>query len=348
MRNNIWQGLITVLAFATIAFAQSGNFQLTNQIISPFSEINSHSEKRVGIRFSESTSLSEAEEIIYQYGLIPEELNFEIENPYGETIYGGYTVDRNLTLDNALADFKQKHEEFFQEAIKSLATDVKNEKDKSVRLGLRNLRNQFSMLLDEYRKDGLKLSSITVNESSPLNLMFNDSRFEKFEITTQREKTEAISDKSTASTWYSWQPNRGSSKVNKSITFQVFYFNNVSAFRSSDTYEHETQVYNRDFANYANYYSTNLPSGYVDTQLLDNIDNFTVGTPKASELKINTQYYTSMSLVPQSAATATVRIKGQKGYRRPSFCYSLWCVFPSATTDSLVTFTAPISNQRSW
>lgn len=48
-----------------------------------------------------------------------------------------------------------------------------------------------------------------------------------------------------------------------------------------------------------------------------------------------------MSLRAGSASTATVRIKGQKGHRYPSWCYSTWCVFADATTGSMATFTAP-------
>jgi hypothetical protein len=351
VRRKIWQGLIAVLVLASVVSAQTGKTQPTDNTISTFSAIVPNSERSVALRFSEPTSLTDVERIVYGYGLSLQELNFEIENPYGETIYGGYDVDHNLTLDTALADFKQKHENFFNEAIESLATDIKHEKNKIVALGLRKLRNQFLKLLEEFNKDGLKLSSITVAENPSLSLMTNDSRFEKIEILYTKAKNDASTDNSLqtqAVAGYSWQPYRGSSKVNKSITFQVFYFRDVSEFGSNSTYEHETQVYNTNFANYANYYSTNLPSGYKDTQLLDSIDNFTIGTAYGSQLKKETQYYTSMALTGQSAATATVRIKGQKGYRSPSWCYSLWCVNASATTPSLFTFTAPINNQINW
>lgn len=347
LRKNMLLGLITALAFATIVVAQSSDIQST--IKSGFSL---NSEKSLSLKFTEQTSFSDVEQIIYQYGLVPKDFNFEIENPYGETIYGGYTVDSNLTLDEALADFKQKHEEFFQEATKALVTDIRNEKDTTVRFGLRKLRNQFSMLFEDYKRNGLKLSSITVSESSNLSLLTKDNRFEKIELISSKVKPDIsldVSSEANAAS-YSWQPYRGSSKVNKGITFQVFYFRDVSGFGSNSTYEHETQVYNTKFANYANYYQTNLPSGYKDTQFLDwnGIDNFTVGTPYASQLKKETQYYTSMALSPESVATATVRIKGQIGHRTPSWCSSTWCIFGDATTPSLIIYTAPINNQINW
>lgn len=139
----------------------------------------------------------------------------------------------------------------------------------------------------------------------------------------------------------SWAPNRGTSDVTRTYTKQTFYFPSITAFGSSDTYEHETQVYNSNFANYNNYWSSNLPSAYKDTQFLDTLDNFTVGTSKASAMVKDKQYYTHMSLTAGSASSATVRIKGQKGKRTPSTCYSTWCIFATATTGSLATHTAP-------
>lgn len=145
-----------------------------------------------------------------------------------------------------------------------------------------------------------------------------------------------------ASYWHElWAPYGGGSDVQRTYTYQAFYFNNKSSYGSADTYEHETQVYNKNFANYAGYWSSNMPSAYYDTPFSDSIDNFTIGTFTGASLKTYTQYYTYMSLSAGSASTATVRIKGQKGHRSPSWCYSTWCVFPDATTGSMATFTAP-------
>lgn len=140
-----------------------------------------------------------------------------------------------------------------------------------------------------------------------------------------------------------WTPYRGYSKVTKGIAFNKIYFNNTSAFNNTSTYEQESQVYNKNFANYNGYWQSNLPCAYKDTQVFDTLDNFTVGSACASSIRAYTYYYTSMSLYGQSAQTATVRIKGQLGYRWPNWCYSTWCVFPSATSSTIVTFTAPNS-----
>jgi len=110
---------------------------------------------------------------------------------------------------------------------------------------------------------------------------------------------------------------------------------------ASSTYEHETQVYNKNFADYNGYWSSNLPRAYYDTPFCDSIDNFTIGSAQASSIRVNSQYYTYMALRAGSASNATVRTKGQKGHRWPSWCYSTWCIFADATTSSMATFTAP-------
>ncbi len=116
------------------------------------------------------------------------------------------------------------------------------------------------------------------------------------------------------------------------------------------TYEHETQVYDKNFADYDGYWNSNMPIKYRDTTIFDgDIDNFTVGTSQASSLAANYQYWTYMSLRPQTSSTAGVIIKGQLGYREPSWCYlPLTCIWPTMTTGWLTDYTAPINNQQSW
>lgn len=183
-------------------------------------------------------------------------------------------------------------------------------------------------------------------------------------------------------------PYSGYSSVNQDKAYNRFYFSNVEGLYSDiETYEHETQVYNTQFADYDGYWSSNLPRAYYDTPFLDEIDNFTVGSAQASDLQSNKQYYTYMALKKgnnsdctgccsyhggvccsggttmccngtplsqtciskgcnQCLNISTVRIKGQKGHRVPSWCYSTWCIYPDATTSSMCTFTAP--GYQSW
>ena len=180
-----------------------------------------------------------------------------------------------------------------------------------------------------------------------------------------------------------WAPSVGYNSVNQQKTYNNFYFYDVvGQYADIDTYEHETQVYNVQFADFNGYWSSNLPSPYYDTPFLDQIDNFTIGSAQASDIESARQYYTYMALrkgnssdcsgccsshggvccnggvgacCDGSAISSTclakgcnhclnfsvVRIKGQKGHRIPSWCYSTWCIYADATTSSMCVLNAP-------
>ncbi|MFH1030320.1 MAG: hypothetical protein V1770_03625 [bacterium] len=156
-----------------------------------------------------------------------------------------------------------------------------------------------------------------------------------------------------------WAPYKGTSTVSQNGTWQYFTFTCAAAgkFDFRSTYEMETQVSGKDFADSdGGYYRSTLPHDYRDTRVLDcwpfangSIDNFTVGSAEARLIFGNTQYYTYMKLKPGSVKTATVRIRGQKGYRlndKPDYLLRfdpLTNIFPSETTypDYLCILTAP-------
>ncbi len=148
-----------------------------------------------------------------------------------------------------------------------------------------------------------------------------------------------------------WVPRSGTSQVTQTYTYNSFVFPNVSGFSSFNgllTYEHETQVYDNGYANYNNYWSSNMPNSYYDTPFYDKIDTFTIGTSTASSLRSNTQYWTYMALVLGNVSSANVIIKGQLGHRSPSWCYSTWCIFADMTTRRLVSYVAPVYTKKSW
>lgn len=135
------------------------------------------------------------------------------------------------------------------------------------------------------------------------------------------------------SNWHErWAPYGGYSAITRNYTYQRFIFNNVSDYTYNRTYEHETQIYDRNYANYGGYWSSNMPSAYKDTPFLDGVDNFTVGTSRARNLVAYWWYYTYMSLSPQSSPTALCHIRGQIGHRWPTECYSTWCIWSDDTT----------------
>jgi len=94
-----------------------------------------------------------------------------------------------------------------------------------------------------------------------------------------------------------WAPASGYSSVNQTKTYNRFVFASLSGqYGNDETYEQETQVYNNAFADYDGYWSSNLPAKYYDTPFSDDIDNFTIGSARASDLKEGVQYYTYMAL----------------------------------------------------
>ena len=91
-------------------------------------------------------------------------------------------------------------------------------------------------------------------------------------------------------------------------------------------------------------WASNMPRPYYDTQFSDspNLDNFTVGSHEPRNFEINKEYYTYMGLVPGSASSVnTVLIKGQRGFRNPSSCFSTWCVFALQTTEVMLRMKGP-------
>ncbi len=298
------------------------------------------------VTFKEPVPLSKIKDAVKKNGVEITELYYQ----QGD-IQGGYTIQSGVDIDAALADFEKQHREF----ITKFSADTENlVNDKSTGSvdKQRNIEmlNEIKFADSETKSKGLEISSFetkTKKGLDALQAMGNIEHVEKIEKLSDKvalvvNKTLAqINPINVAAAVETWAPNRGTSDVARTYTKQTFYFPNVTAFGSSDTYEHETQVYNSNFANYGNYWSSNLPYAYKDTQFLDTLDNFTVGTSKASALVRDKQYYTHMSLTAGSASSATVRIKGQKGKRTPSSCYSTWCIFATATTGSLATHTAP-------
>ena len=141
----------------------------------------------------------------------------------------------------------------------------------------------------------------------------------------------------------SWTPYGGTSDVNKQYSYQRMIWNNTSGFGASNTYEHETIVYNPGYVkNGPSSSYSNLPRAYMDTQFGDSVENYTIGSAEASSIAVNQWYYTYYSLAADSpsVSSSTVRINGQLGHRFPNSCYSTWCIWADATLG-LVQYSAP-------
>ena len=166
-----------------------------------------------------------------------------------------------------------------------------------------------------------------------------------------------------------WAPYKGTSEVTQNGTRQSFTFTwaAINKFDSSSTFEVETQVSEKYFANYDNSKKDNwfsdLPHSYLDTKWSDcwpvakgSIDNFTVGSAEARLIEGKKEYTTYMKLKPESVKKSTVRVRGQKGYRLIDFYgYPLRYdpttnIFPSETTypDYLCLLNAPATSSWSY
>lgn len=337
-----------IFLFGILSFVVLG---ITVIVFSVNGEVSAATSKKiVRATLNAPMSLSDLANAVKSHGVKITELHYA----QGD-VQGGYTIQPGETIDDAMNNFRNKHNIFLATAISKTDKDIDEAADMGTMLRLSTLRDQLIFARSQTNKEGLKVDSIEANDEQSLNGLkkagFINSVSPKesinHKISAKLQNAFSYGVKkliniAEASYWHEpWAPYAGSSDVQQAYTYQTFYFNNVSNFGSTNTYEHETQVYDKNFADYDGYWSSNMPSAYYDTPFLDSIDNFTIGTPTAASLRTYTRYYAYMSLRAGSASTATVRAKGQKGHRNPSWCYSTWCVWPDATTLSLATFTAP-------
>lgn len=297
--------------------------------------------------FTSPMSPQELSSIVKENDVLPKEIYFEMHG-----VYGGYTPQPGEDIDTALKSMRKKHVKFLKFALtankKNRKSLAKRNKNKAV--GLDDLTKQLSRVLKDTNYGQLKFSGIRIENDEKVLPLLDRGLIQEFSTPTKdktKEETEQETeyrDRRVYSSYHeSWAPFGGTSNVTRWQTYQTFYFNNTGEFGSISTYEHETQIYNGSFADYDGYWSSNLPRAYKDTQFGDSIDNFTIGSSQASDIKTYTRYYTYIGLKPGSALSANVKIKGQKGHRWPSWCYSTWCIFadPGATTSALTDYNAP-------
>lgn len=240
-----------------------------------------------------------------------------------------------------------KHEEFLRNA-----SDIEfSENGKDSKLG-----RLFSDHLNKHQEYDLQVDRIKIKGENNIPLMLNSELI--LEVRPERNnqiKESNVSKLNSSLSSDDWAPSRGTSKVNQNLTYQTFYFrtDNLSKLKTdlTVTYEHETQIYDGNYADYDGYWSSTMPNSYLDTDFGDSssLDNFTIGSSNASSFVEDEKYYTYMSLkAGTSKAEAYVRIKGQKGHRFPSSCYSTWCIWADATSGSLTKGYTPHAGVNPW
>ena len=299
------------------------------------------------INFENPVSVNLLLEKIEAAGVKPTELFYK-----HKTIKAGFTVRSEQSIKESVDEFKHKHREFLDKAIEKRGEELNKAETSKERQRIKTLKDNLINSKDHFQDNPFQISGVRLKNIEQVEKLqqildtplTKDNKYSSSNNVKKTQEKQSFGEFNLASLYNEpWAPSSGESDVNQNYSDQTFYFNDVSDYGSSSTYEHETQVYDSDYANYDNYWSSNLPSAYYDTTFSDDsdLDNFTVGTSQASSLQTNTEYYTYMSLTAGSSSSATVRIKGQKGHRTPSYCHSTWCIFADATTGSMAMFTAP-------
>lgn len=277
---------------------------------------------------------------VRKHGLSPLEICYA--EPVGDDIFsGGYTPSPSETIEQSAAAMLREHIALLRGLI--LSNDRMLKRDAQA-VGLALLNRQLRQLKVRAQSHSFAITRLVLPYDERIAQLTQRGVFleRPSPLATAPKSSPDNNIRLVSTSHESWAPYGGTADVTSTYASHTFYFNNTSAFKSNSTYEHETQVYNSKFANAGSSWSSNLPRAYKDTQFADSIDNFTIGSAQASSIKKNYRYYTQMSLKPETARTATVRIKGQLGERRPSGCYSTWCVWPVATTGTMALLQAPV------
>ncbi|MFA6197857.1 MAG: hypothetical protein WC734_01730 [Patescibacteria group bacterium] len=291
------------------------------------------------VQFQEPVSIDQLIDLEQRYGFKVEELRFEYD---GMTC--GYTVN-GRELASVQDDFYRQHMDFLTHTQMKIAGGGQEKGRPSDAM--------MAGMIEECRSRSIGVPIVSLRNELADTTIHNLKLILRDDIVVlptnrQIETIPVLVDSShnahgqPQSLWHErWAPYGGGSAVTRQYTDQSFIFNDGRDFVDNRTYEHETQIYDRNFANYAGYWATNMPSAYKDTPFMDSIDNFTVGCYRANQLQMNRWYWTYMSLSAQSHSTAVCRIKGQIGHRNPSWCYSTWCVFPDGTTGTMAYLALP-------
>ncbi|MFH1598044.1 MAG: hypothetical protein ABIB97_03150 [Patescibacteria group bacterium] len=291
----------------------------------------------VTLEFVASISLDDLILMSENHNLTVEEIRLVIGD-----ITVGYTVG-GRSISEIKDEFVQEHDKFLNflsencqqdDALapyQGICHDMKSQSDKG--------EIEVSIISVQGPVDRVTIESLGAKVEEEVIVLPTDREVSISQMNTGEPEE---SDEEVRSYWHErWAPYGGQSLIIQAYTYQKFIFNNTSDFTSLRTYEHETQVYDRNFADYTGYWATNMPYGYKDTSFCDNIDNFTVGCSRAELLTTYRWYWTYMSLRRQSSGSALCRIKGQIGHRIFGWCYSTWCIVADATSGTMAYLLLP-------
>lgn len=316
--------LLVLLIFLVAGCSESDKSLDSNQVVINNDDYEPYQGQFTTLRFEKPFTIEQLDKLSRVKGLKIEEFRIDFGG-----FTSGYTVAGKQVSD-IIDDFNYEHQKFIQVVRENSGTDEEKELSKILVDIANSSLQDLNITAVSFRASPEELPEIGYGSivDSGLVVLPLDRPLEDEEIDSKDTKDPAT----TSSRHESWAAYTGWSAVTQSYSYQTFKFDNLIAYIDISTYEHETQIYDKNFADYAGYWASNLPCPYKDTPFLDNIDNFTVGSAYADALVANYNYWTYMSLRPQSSKTALCKIRGQIGYRFPSWCYSTWCIYALATT----------------
>lgn len=185
---------------------------------------------------------------------------------------GWFLLRDGETAEEAEKRFYEEHNKFLN---LQLDTTRKALSDKSTPEIERKMHQDFLQELKHAR------SAAIVFTPTPNH----DIHKEQNSITHKARSDDAKNSPSSVRFW----PFKWGFDINRTYISNSFYFNTVAAFNADRTYEHETQVYDTNFANFGGYWNSNMPYAYHDTQFMDNgnIDNFAIGSSNTAGFMVH-------------------------------------------------------------
>lgn len=261
-----------------------------------------------------------------------------------------------LTADFAVAT---DPETYYNQTLRAMFTNLKAAELKRSRGSLQDeLATPLSNVIEQLAISDRPVYGLLVSGSEEsLTLLQQDANVS---VVSELEINEALGPEGCSNTWAA---NTGYISVGPAASNRAAYqivkwtsasrLNNLKAC-PNPTYEVELWLNNYDRRTYLSTtvkgWSSSLPRAYRDTNFSDgsNERSYTIGTADASQLVLNTSYYTWYETTTGNTSSDSGKVTGQRGERSPSFCYSSWCVWPKATAVYIRAWQLSVPSSRTW
>jgi len=287
-----------------------------------------------------------------------------------------FLSSKKINEKGILKDYKKSRASFIQDTVENMK-DIKSQGKNSATEKLAgNTLDSLQKLQREIKRENIKVEGAIVRghvkdvEAVKENLGI--IRVEKIGQANQNSGINNI--KSSQMTTLAldsstWAPKMGYSFIHPSshggrYTSQYMWWNNVSGFNSTSTYEHDFFLNNYDGKTYLDagqdywgfpnitYASSNLPRAYFDTRAMDADGEkaYTIGSAKASDIQANTGYWYLNYIRTANGNTNTDsgKLQAQLGYRSPSWCYSTWCSFSESIINLIPAWKVGVPGSWYW